>query len=165
MTATSPPSAGPAVRPSAFAGLDACVHCGFCLPACPTYEVTSDEADSPRGRIVLMHALVRGELPPEDDGLALHLDRCLGCRACESVCPSGVVFGPALEAAGLASETGRRPAAMAPMTSTASPKLITTAVTVRREATTRLYSRTPAAVAREKRRAGARSPIARAWLL
>ena len=87
-----------AVEAHAFHGLDACVHCGFCLPACPTYEVTSDEADSPRGRIVLMHALVRGELPPEDDGLALHLDRCLGCRACESVCPSGVVFGPALEA-------------------------------------------------------------------
>ncbi|MEK6610377.1 MAG: 4Fe-4S dicluster domain-containing protein, partial [Gemmatimonadota bacterium] len=83
----------------AWAGLDACVHCGFCLPACPTYEVTSDESDSPRGRIVLMRALERGELPPDDPEMASHLDRCLGCRACESVCPSGVLFGPALEAA------------------------------------------------------------------
>jgi glycolate oxidase iron-sulfur subunit len=83
----------------AFKGLEPCVHCGFCLPACPTYEVTSDEADSPRGRILLMRALVSGELPADDEGLASHLDRCLGCRGCESVCPSGVLFGPALEAA------------------------------------------------------------------
>ncbi len=83
----------------AWAGLDACVHCGFCLPACPTYEVTADEADSPRGRIVLLRALARGELPPDDPDLGRHLDRCLGCRGCESVCPSGVIYGPALEAA------------------------------------------------------------------
>ena len=83
----------------AWAGLDACVHCGFCLPACPTYEVTADEADSPRGRIVLMRALARGEVPADDPALDDHLDRCLGCRACEGTCPSGVVYGPALEAA------------------------------------------------------------------
>jgi glycolate oxidase iron-sulfur subunit len=83
----------------AFAGLDACVHCGFCLPACPTYEATLDESDSPRGRIVLLRALVRGELPAGDDALAHHLDRCLGCRACEGACPSGVAYGPAIEAA------------------------------------------------------------------
>ena len=83
----------------AWAGLDPCVHCGFCLPACPTYEVTADEADSPRGRIVLMRALARHELPADDAALALHLDRCLGCRACEGVWPSGVAYGPALEAA------------------------------------------------------------------
>jgi len=77
--------------------LDPCVHCGFCLPACPTYEVTADEADSPRGRIVLMRALARGDLPPDDPGLTHHLDRCLGCRGCESVCPSGVTYGAALE--------------------------------------------------------------------
>ena len=94
-----PPDRLSAFEARAFAGLDPCVHCGFCLPACPTYEVTADEADSPRGRILLMRALVRGEIPPEDAGLARHLDRCLGCRGCESVCPSGVVFGPALEAA------------------------------------------------------------------
>jgi glycolate oxidase iron-sulfur subunit len=83
----------------AWSGLDACVHCGFCLPACPTYEVTADEADSPRGRIVLMRALVTHEIAVDDAALDLHLDRCLGCRACETVCPSGVVYGPALEAA------------------------------------------------------------------
>jgi glycolate oxidase iron-sulfur subunit len=82
-----------------YAGLDPCVHCGFCLPACPTYEVTFDEADSPRGRIVLMRALARGEMAADDPGLALHLDRCLGCRGCEAVCPSGVLYGPALETA------------------------------------------------------------------
>ncbi len=81
----------------AQAGLDPCVHCGFCLPACPTYEATADEADSPRGRIVLMRALARGEIPADDTGLQTHLDRCLGCRGCESVCPAGVLFGPALE--------------------------------------------------------------------
>jgi glycolate oxidase iron-sulfur subunit len=84
---------------AAFAGLDPCVHCGFCLPACPTYEVTLDESDSPRGRIVLMRALERGEAPADDDALAWHLDRCLGCRACESACPSGVSYGPAIEEA------------------------------------------------------------------
>ena len=82
-----------------FAGLDSCVHCGFCLPACPTYEATLDEADSPRGRIVLLRALVHGELPADDEALTYHLDRCLGCRACEGVCPSGVAYGPAMEAA------------------------------------------------------------------
>ena len=82
-----------------YAGLDPCVHCGFCLPACPTYEVTLDEADSPRGRIVLLRALARGEMAADDPDLALHLDRCLGCRGCESVCPSGVLYGPALETA------------------------------------------------------------------
>jgi glycolate oxidase iron-sulfur subunit len=87
------------VTAGAWTGLDPCVHCGFCLPACPTYEATADEADSPRGRIVLMRALATGAFPPDDAALALHLDRCLGCRACESVCPSGVVYGPALEAA------------------------------------------------------------------
>ncbi len=97
----------------AWAGLDPCVHCGFCLPACPTYEVTADEADSPRGRIVLMRALARRTMTADDATLELHLDRCLGCRACESVCPSGVVYGPALEAArALIAGTRGRPAAL-----------------------------------------------------
>lgn len=82
-----------------FAALDPCVHCGFCLPACPTYGVTGDEADSPRGRIVLMRALERGEIPASDPALAEHLDACLGCRGCEPACPSGVGYGRGLEAA------------------------------------------------------------------
>jgi len=82
-----------------FAGLDPCVHCGFCLPACPTYEATLDESDSPRGRIVLMRALLHGDAAATDAALTLHLDRCLDCRACEGVCPSGVSYGPAIEAA------------------------------------------------------------------
>ena len=67
---------------SAFSTLDPCVHCGFCLPACPTYLVTGDEADSPRGRIILMRALERGEIAPMDAALLQHLDACLGCRGC-----------------------------------------------------------------------------------
>lgn len=82
-----------------FAGLDPCVHCGFCLQSCPTFLVTGDESDSPRGRIVLMRSLARGELDAADSGLVFHLDRCLGCRGCEPVCPSGVSYGPALEEA------------------------------------------------------------------
>src|SRR5213594_4824461 len=82
-----------------FEALDPCVHCGFCLQACPTFLATGDEADSPRGRIDLMRALEAGELAPDDPALRLHLDRCLGCRGCEPVCPSGVGYGRGLEAA------------------------------------------------------------------
>ena len=82
-----------------FEGLDACVHCGFCLQACPTFLATGDESDSPRGRIELMRALERGDLAATDVSLAYHLDRCLGCRGCEPVCPSGVRYGHGLEAA------------------------------------------------------------------
>ena len=84
---------------SGFAGLDPCVHCGFCLQACPTFLATGDEADSPRGRIELMRALERGDLGLDDLGLDLHLGRCLGCRGCEPVCPSGVQYGAGLEEA------------------------------------------------------------------
>ena len=82
-----------------FAALDNCVHCGFCLQACPTFLATGDEADSPRGRIALMRAFERAELTHDDPALNLHLDRCLGCRGCEPVCPSGVGYGAGLEAA------------------------------------------------------------------
>jgi glycolate oxidase iron-sulfur subunit len=82
----------------ARAGIDACVHCGFCLQACPTYLTLEDENDSPRGRIVLMRALVDGSLPVDDPDVRTHIDRCLGCRACETACPSGVPYGHLLEA-------------------------------------------------------------------
>jgi glycolate oxidase iron-sulfur subunit len=82
----------------ASAGIDACVHCGFCLQACPTYLALEDENDSPRGRIVLMHALVEGTLEIDDRDVRTHIDRCLGCRACETACPSGVPYGQLLEA-------------------------------------------------------------------
>lgn len=95
MTISAP---APASR-GGFSGLDACVHCGFCLQACPTFLATGDEADGPRGRIELMRAFERGELPATDQGLAFHLDRCLGCRGCEPVCPSGVAYGDGLEEA------------------------------------------------------------------
>ncbi len=82
----------------AAAGLDACVHCGFCLQACPTYVNLQDENDSPRGRIVLMASLLDGTIPADDPSAREHIDRCLGCRACETACPSGVPYGHLLEA-------------------------------------------------------------------
>jgi glycolate oxidase iron-sulfur subunit len=80
-------------------GIDACIHCGFCLPACPTYLVLEDENDSPRGRIVLMKSVVEGTLAVDDADVRTHIDQCLGCRACETACPSGVPYGHLLEAA------------------------------------------------------------------
>ncbi|HEY8175866.1 MAG TPA: heterodisulfide reductase-related iron-sulfur binding cluster [Gemmatimonadaceae bacterium] len=92
----------------ARAGLDACVHCGFCLQSCPTYVVLEDENDSPRGRLLLMRSLLEGSLKTEDEAVRGHLDRCLGCRACETACPSGVPYGHLLEAT-RATLTARHP--------------------------------------------------------
>jgi glycolate oxidase iron-sulfur subunit len=75
-----------------------CVHCGLCAEACPTYIVTRREMDSPRGRIYLMKALAEGSIDLDDDA-ARHLDLCLGCRGCETACPSGVHYGRLIEGA------------------------------------------------------------------
>lgn len=71
--------------------LRSCVHCGFCLATCPTYQLLGDELDSPRGRIYLMKQVMEGH--PVTQKTQLHLDRCLTCRACETACPSGVRYG------------------------------------------------------------------------
>ncbi len=75
-----------------------CVHCGFCLQACPTYLALGMETESPRGRIRLARALAEGEIQPTAN-VALHFDLCLQCRACETACPSGVPYGRIIEGA------------------------------------------------------------------
>jgi glycolate oxidase iron-sulfur subunit len=76
--------------------IDTCIHCGLCLTACPTYRELKIEPDSPRGRIYLMRGLAEGRIEPDADVIH-HLDLCLGCRACETVCPAGVPYGRMLE--------------------------------------------------------------------
>lgn len=78
--------------------LDQCIHCGLCLPACPTYSINQLEMDSPRGRIALMRAAADGRIGL-DGAFQEHIDLCLGCRACETACPSGVQYGLLLETA------------------------------------------------------------------
>ncbi len=86
-------SLGPQGEAMAHA-IASCVHCGFCLPTCPTYKVLGEEMDSPRGRIFLMKEVLEGHLPVEQ---ALpYVDRCLGCQACVTSCPSGVPYGDLL---------------------------------------------------------------------
>ena len=70
--------------------VEQCVHCGFCLSTCPSYQVLGDEADSPRGRILLMKSVLEGDLAI--DAAVPYIDRCLGCLACVTTCPSGVPY-------------------------------------------------------------------------
>jgi glycolate oxidase iron-sulfur subunit len=95
----TPPAQGPLRRNThTYDLMRQCIHCGFCLPTCPTYAVLGVEMDSPRGRIYQMQALTEGriEISPE---FVDHMNCCLGCRACETACPSGVQFGKLIEAA------------------------------------------------------------------
>ena len=71
--------------------IEACVHCGFCLPTCPTYLTMGDEMNSPRGRIFLMKETLEGKLNPSE--IDPYVDNCLGCLACVTSCPSGVEYG------------------------------------------------------------------------
>ncbi len=75
-----------------------CVHCGLCLPSCPTYRALGNENDSPRGRVYLMRSFVEGKIELGET-FTNHIDLCLGCRACETACPSGVPYGQLLETA------------------------------------------------------------------
>src|SRR4030081_999481 len=83
-------------RPPEQSLIDDCVHCGFCLDTCPTYVLWADEADSPRGRIVLMGEGL-GEQGSLSDEMVTHFDRCLGCMACVTACPSGVQYDRLIE--------------------------------------------------------------------
>ena len=89
-----------------YAQSQLCIHCGLCLPACPTYLVTGNEAESPRGRIHLIKAMADGRTDPSDRNQA-PLDTCLNCRACETACPSGVIYHKLIEQT--RQRTGRRP--------------------------------------------------------
>src|SRR3989338_2458820 len=79
-------------------GVNQCVHCGLCLSYCPTFSELATEMDSPRGRIVLIKALAEGRIALTNSAVN-HLELCLGCRACETACPSGVPYGQLIEAA------------------------------------------------------------------
>src|SRR5215510_15411327 len=95
----SPSSSGPlALAGLSVEGVNRCVHCGLCLAYCPTFSELGTEMDSPRGRIFLIKSLAEGRIALTDSA-ARHLDLCLGCRACETVCPSGVPYGQLIEAA------------------------------------------------------------------
>jgi glycolate oxidase iron-sulfur subunit len=84
------------MQSSSPALIDKCVHCGFCLPTCPTYMLWGEEMDSPRGRIYLMKAELEGRVPI-DASFVRHMDACLGCLNCVTACPSGVQYAPLIE--------------------------------------------------------------------
>src|SRR6201996_4902776 len=93
---TAKPSNFDAHKPPEKELIDDCVHCGFCLPSCPTYVLWGDEMDSPRGRIYMMKKSSQGEAPL-DQRFQLHMDNCLGCMACMTACPSGVQYNKLIE--------------------------------------------------------------------
>jgi len=94
--APSRPSSFDAHDPPQREHIDDCVHCGFCLPACPTYVLWGEEMDSPRGRIYMIKKAADGEAPL-DKRFQLHMDNCLGCMACITACPSGVEYNKLIE--------------------------------------------------------------------
>ena len=102
--------------PSMAEAVASCVHCGFCLPACPTYLALGEEMDSPRGRILLMKGALEGELSQEE--VLPHIDRCLGCLACVTACPSGVEYGELLTPFREMTERRRSRSAMEELTRT-----------------------------------------------
>src|SRR4051794_36777431 len=93
---SEPPTAFDGQHPPSADLIADCVHCGFCLPTCPTYLLWGEEMDSPRGRIHLMKQGLEGE--PLDDVMVRHFDQCLGCMACVTACPSGVQYDKLIEA-------------------------------------------------------------------
>lgn len=106
LASTAPPGPPLAGREPA----DDCVHCGFCLPTCPTWQSWQEEMDSPRGRIDLFRALADGRLAMSP-AVAEHFDRCLGCMACLTACPSGVRYDHVIDRARVLVERARRPLA------------------------------------------------------
>ncbi|HBE23669.1 MAG TPA: hypothetical protein DDW21_09620, partial [Verrucomicrobiales bacterium] len=81
-----------------YSFLQQCMHCGMCLPTCPTYDLTKRERHGPRGRIALMRAVVDGELPVDEE-FSKEMSYCLGCLACQTACPDGVDYARLFEAA------------------------------------------------------------------
>ncbi len=105
--------------------LGTCISCGFCLPSCPTYKLTGDEASSPRGRIALMRAIDHGTVSVFDAVAREQGSFCLGCRACEPVCPAGVPYGRLLEDLRDAQWKGRRrPLRVRPLLTFATSRLL-----------------------------------------
>src|ERR1700748_2398723 len=96
ITTSTRPSSFDAHTPPDPAVMDKCVHCGFCLPACPTYVLWGEEMDSPRGRIYMIKKAAEGQAPL-DERFRLHMDNCLGCMACMTACPSGVQYNKLIE--------------------------------------------------------------------
>jgi glycolate oxidase iron-sulfur subunit len=90
------PSAFDSYNPPQKELIDSCVHCGFCLPACPTYVLWGEEMDSPRGRIYMMNKAAKGDAPLGQN-FRVHIDNCLGCMACVTACPSGVQYNKLIE--------------------------------------------------------------------